>query len=251
MLRTSPRGLFAACLLALAAAFSPAALAQSLTGNVGSADVSAGERAYEFRIGISEEGDIGSRAHFDVAFNDWYQLRTIAAFAQPDAEDWEFRGLTFENWFQWREEGEDGSGYNGGLRLAYTFAEGSRTDEVAARLTLTDKLADGWEWRANLIGEIEAGSGSEGGVNIGSRAQVSRAMGGPFLGARSWRLGAEVFSEYGNSRDLASLDEQAHQIGPVVKAGWDNGVYVQAAARVGLTDGSDDGMIKLFIGREF
>ena len=74
----------------------------------------------------------------------------------------DFRGLTFENWFQWAEEADDASGFNGGIRASYTFVDGGGPDEAQVRLTLTDKFADGWEWRANLIGEVETGEGSEG-----------------------------------------------------------------------------------------
>ena len=225
--------------------------AQSLTGNVGSAGVSAGESAVEVRSGINDTGDVAARVHYEHAFSDWYQLRVIGSFSQPDGEDWSFRALTFENWFQWAEEADDNSGFNGGFRLGYAFADGGGPDEARARLTLTDKFADGWEWRVNLIGEVETGKGSAGGVNLETRAQVTQALDFAAFDSQDWRLGAELFSEFGNSRDIPAFDEQAHQIGPVLKVSWDNGVYLQTAVRVGLTEGSDDSMFKLFIGREF
>ncbi len=225
--------------------------AQSLTGNVGSANISAGERSVEVRAGFGDNGDAGARIHYEHAFSGSYQLRVIGSFSQPDSADWDFTGLTFENRFQWAEEADDSSGFNGGLRLAYTFADGKGPDEAHVRLTLTDKFADHWEWRANLIGEIETGNGSEGGVNIESRAQLTRELDIAALNASEWRLGAELFSEFGNSRDIPGFEQQAHQIGPVLKISWDNGVHLQTGARFGLTEGSDDSMFKLFVGREF
>lgn len=65
------------------------------------------------------------------------------------------------------------------------------------------------------------------------------------------RLGLELFSEWGNSRDLGGFDEQAHQVGPVAKLSWSGGAYLQTAVRFGLTEASDDAMFKLFVGREF
>jgi hypothetical protein len=129
--------------------------------------------------------------------------------------------------------------------------DGGGPDEAQVRLTLTDKFAEGWEWRANLIGEIETGEGSEGGVNFESRVQLTRAMDFAALNSEDWRVGAELFSEFGNSRDTPGFDQQAHQIGPVLKVSWDNGVYLQSGVRFGMTDGSDDSMFKLFVGREF
>ena len=229
----------------------PAAHAQSLTGNVGSAGVTEGERGVETRFGFDDEGNAGARVHYDHAFTGWYQLRVIGAFSQPDGGDWDYSSLTFENWFQWSEEASDGSGFNGGLRFAYGFNDGSGPDEAEVRLTLTDKFAGGWEWRGNIIAEVESGDGSEGGVSLESRLQLSRAIEVNAFTADDWRAGFELFSEYGNTRDLLGLDDQAHQIGPVVKVSWDNGIYLQSAVRFGLTEGSDDAMAKVFIGREF
>lgn len=225
--------------------------AQSLTGNVGSANISAGESAVEVRTGFSDNGDASARIHYEHAFSNSYQLRVIGSFSQPDSADWDFSRLTFENWFQWAEEADDTSGFNGGLRVAYTFADGSGPDEAQVRLTLTDKFADRWEWRANLIGDVETGDGSEGGVNLESRVQLTGALDIAALNSSDWRLGAELFSEFGNSRDIPRFEQQTHQIGPVLKISWDNGVYLQSAARFGLTDGSDDSMFKLFVGQEF
>jgi len=241
-------------LFSLTAAFcmiAAPANAQSLTGNVGSAGVTDGERSVEFRTGFDDEGNAAGRLHYDYALTDWYQFRVIGAFRKPDKQDWDFTGLTFENWFQWSEEAGDQSGFNGGLRLAYGFSDGPGPDEVEARLTLTDKFADAWEWRANIIAEVEAGDGSEGGVALETRAQITRAISLNAFGSNDWRLGLEAFSEYGNTRDIPGFEDQAHQIGPVLKVEWDNGVYLQTAVRSGVTRGADDTMFKLFVGREF
>lgn len=225
--------------------------AQSLTGNVGSAGISNGEQAIESRIGMDDDGNAASRVHYDNAFTDWYQLRLIASFSKPEDGDWGFSSATIENWFQWSEEGKDNSGFNGGLRFAYGISDGGGPDEAEIRLTLTDKFLQDWEWRANVIAEAEVGDGSSDGVDLESRFQLSRAVPLSALGSDKWRLGVELFSEYGNSRDILDLDDQAHQIGPVLKIDWQNGVFLQTAFRTGMTDGSDDAMAKLFIGKEF
>lgn len=237
--------------LFLISAFSLSGHAQSLTGNVGSAGVSKGEQSVEARLGVDEDGNAGSRIHYDNAFTDWYQFRLLAAFSQPDGEDWDVSSLTVENWLQWREEADDNTGFNGGIRFAYGFAQDGGPDEAEIRLTVTDTFADGWEWRANLIAEMEAGDDSEGGVELEGRAQISRALDVSALGTSDWRLGVEYFAEFGNSRDIPGLSDQAHQIGPVVKIGWDGGYFIQSAVRVGVTRGADDAMAKFFVGREF
>ena len=237
----------AACALAL----SPEAKAQSLTGNVGSAGISDGEQSVETRFGINDAGDAAARIHYDYAATGWYQLLLISSFSRPDDEDWDFSAFTVENWLQWSEEARSGEGFNGGFRLAYGFADGGGPDEAEVRLTITDKFAGAWEWRANAIGEVQTGSGSQGGVEIETRAQLTRAINTDMLGSPGARFGVEIFSEWGNSRDIGGLDEQAHQIGPVLKLDWSNGVFLQSAIRAGLTEASDDAMFKVFIGREF
>lgn len=238
-------------LIAAITILSEEASGQSLTGNVGSAGISAGNRSVEVRAGIDDEGNLGSRIHYDQALTGWYQFRVIAAFRRPDTGEADFSGLTLENWFQWSEEGTDNAGFNGGLRLAYTLTDDGEPDEAAVRLTLTDKFADVWEWRANAIAEIETGSGRDDGTALETRLQVTRALNSSFPGTTRWRLGAELFSEYGNTKDIPEFSDQAHQLGPVLKAEWDNGIYLQAAVRRGITDGADDWMGKIFIGREF
>ncbi|PKP82730.1 MAG: hypothetical protein CVT79_04640 [Alphaproteobacteria bacterium HGW-Alphaproteobacteria-18] len=226
-----------------------AALAQSLTGNVGSAGISPGDRSAEVRAGMDNEGNLASRIHYDQALTGWYQVRAIAAFERPDGGDTEFSGLTLENWFQWSEENKDGSGFNGGLRFAYTLSDEGEADEAAVRMTLTDKFAQGWEWRANLIFETETGGGREEGVGLETRLQLSRAVDLTWLGTPDWRFGGEMFSEYGITDNIRGFKDQAHQAGPVFKAEWGNGIYLQTALRAGLTDGADDWMAKIFIGR--
>ncbi|KCZ93049.1 hypothetical protein HHI_10189 [Hyphomonas hirschiana VP5] len=232
-------------------AFSGAAWGQSLTGNVGSAGISQGDRSAEWRAGMEDEGNLASRIHFDQAITGWYQVRVTGSFRKPDGQDWDYTGLTIENWFQWSEEAGDTSGFNGGLRLAYGFSDGADPDEIEARLTLTDKFADVWEWRANVIAEIEVGKASDGGTALATRAQLTRALGVNVLGSDNWRFGLEAFSEYGTTRDMPGFEDQAHQIGPVLKVEWESGVYLQTAVRSGITRGADDRMIKLFIGRAF
>ncbi len=229
----------------------PKAHAQSLTGNVGSAGVTRGEQAVETRFGVDDDGNVAARIHYDNAFTDWYQLRIIGSFSRPDGGKVNFSGLTFENWFQWSKEADDQSGFNGGLRLAYTYADQGEPDEVEFRLTATDKFAEHWEWRTNLIGEIEIGDGRADGVALQARGQLTREITLNALGAEDWRFGAEVFSEFGSTENIPRLRDQAHQIGPVVKASWSGGYYLQSAVRFGLTEGSDDAMFKVFVGREF
>lgn len=228
-----------------------AASAQSLTGNVGSADITKGERAIESRFGLNDEGDAAARFQFEQAFTDWYQIRVIGAFARPDGGQWDINSVTIENWLQWRAEMPDGSGFNGGLRLAYTINDGPGPDAAAIRLTATDKFAERWEWRANAIAEFETGDGSEGGAALETRLQLARDVGFTALGTSDWKVGAELFSELGNTRDITSINAQAHQFGPIVKAAWSNGVYVQSGIRFGITDATDDAMFKFFIGRAF
>jgi hypothetical protein len=68
------------------------AFAQSLTGNVGSADVEKAEQGLEVRIGADSDNNKSSRAHVQYGFTDRYLLRVITSFRMPDGGDWEYSG---------------------------------------------------------------------------------------------------------------------------------------------------------------
>jgi len=101
-----------------------AANARSLEGNTGSANISAGERAAEFRLGVDGAAIARSRAHYEQRLSECHQFRAIAGFRKPEGEGWDFSGLTLGNGLQWSTQGRAGEGFNGGLRLAYLFADG-------------------------------------------------------------------------------------------------------------------------------
>lgn len=225
--------------------------AQSLTGNVSSPKISAGDRGVESRTGIDDEGNMAGRVHYDQAFSGWYKMRLIGAYQRKDGASLDFSGVTFENWLQWTEESSDGSGMNTGATLSYTLSDGAKADKTAFGLLLSDRFAQSWEWRANGSADSEVGGGRKEGVNLGTSFQLTRKLDIVQAGSSNWRLGGEIFSKYGTTDDILDLDDQAHQIGPVIDGKWDNGFYLQAAVRAGLTTGSDDFMGKVFIGRKF
>lgn len=227
------------------------ALAQSLTGNVSSPNISAGDRGVESRTGMDNEGNLAGRVHYDQAFSGWYKLRFIGAYSRKDGSSVDFSGVTLENWLQWTEESSDGSGISTGATFSYTLPDGAGPDKSAFGLLLADRFAQKWEWRANASADTEVGGGRKEGVNLGSSFQLTRKLNITQAGSSNWRLGAEMFSKYGTTDDILDLDDQAHQIGPVIDGKWDNGFYLQAALRAGLTEGSDDFMGKVFIGRKF
>ena len=75
-------------LAAFMATASSVSSAQSLTGNVGSANIATGERAAEVRVGLDDEHVARARLHYEQAFTEWYQLRAITSFRKRDGESW-------------------------------------------------------------------------------------------------------------------------------------------------------------------
>jgi len=63
------------------------------------------------------------------------------------------------------------------------------------RLTVTDKLPDGWERRATVIAGFETSDDPAGGADLESRVQITRAAPLTLMGSKKWRFGAELFSE--------------------------------------------------------
>ncbi len=234
------------------------AFAASPVGNVGTAIVDAGALSAEWRGGYSwdESGSstdrrLRMREHVDYGFNDWYAARLVVSQDKRNGDNLEHGSFTFENRFQLIERRTHG--WDGGVRLMYGHSDGDKTPhELDFRLMAQVPFGenDEWEYRHNTVLEHDIGENSRHGVALEFRNQVTKVVAAPdFL--KKLRVGIEMFNDFGRLRDTRGFDSQDHQIGPVIKGYLDNGFYFQTGYRAGLSDGSNDHLVKLFIGKSF
>lgn len=234
-----------------------AAHAGSPIGNAGTAVVTEGELSFEQRTGFQfdeldqgEDYRLRSRQHVDYGFTDWYGIRIVTEQDRRDGDDIDLTGVTFENRFQLFER--DRHGWDGSLRLIYIFGTSpGEPDEVDVRLIANAPVGENWSFRHNTILEHEIGDNAADGVLMELRTQMMRNLPIEFDGLRRMSLGVEMFSDLGELNNVGSFDEQNHQIGPVMKASFNNRAYVQFGYRAGISDDAPDHILKLFVGRRF
>lgn len=232
--------------------------AASPVSNVGTSKVDAGALSVEQRMGytLDESGDSSHqrfrmRQHLDYGWNGWYATRFVVEQNKLDGDNLEYANVSVENRFQLFEKNSDG--WDGGFRLIYGHRDGDKTPhEIDIRLMAGVPLNDQWEWRHNTVLEHDIGENSRSGIMLELRNQITHKT--EFTndyGISYIRLGAEMFNDFGRLNELSGYSNQEHQFGPVTKISFDNGAYVQAGYRAGISQDSADHLFKIFIGRNF
>ncbi len=231
--------------------------AASPVSNVGTARVDVGKRAIEARTGYTEDdrstandNRLQLREHIDMHFTNWYGIRLVTSQDKRDGDNVEHNRVTFENWFQLIEERD--YGWDGGFRVIYGHSDGDKTPhKLDVRLMAQGPVWQDWQWRHNSIFTHEIGENSKSGVSFEWRHQLTKKIiFMPDIFA-SFRLGAELFNDFSKLNQLSGYANQDHQFGPVIKASFHNGLYLQTGYRTGISRQAADHSIKLFIGTSF
>lgn len=230
---------YGAAMLA-AVVFSGPGGAQANTGSaVGGPNVEAGRTAIEWRLGLSEDDDdvgqdqrIRTRVHVDHAFSDLYALRVVGAADRRKGDNLEFDGLGIQNRFHLLRA-ED-HGFDGGIRLNYTFADGDKKPDAASLRFYQRVPYRSWEIRFNQIFEVEVGESRAGGVAAEWRSQVTYGV------KDNLRLGFDAFHAFGNLEEQSGYGAQEHAAGPVLKARLGGGYSMETSWRFGLSDAAPD-----------
>lgn len=233
------------------------AYASSPISHVGGASVNKGETSVEFRFGYTEDDSSSSnddrtrmRQHIDYGFNDWYALRVITLQDKRKNDSFEHQAFTVENRFQLIEKREHG--WDGGIRLIYTHSDGDKTPhEAEVRFLAQVPFSDGWEFRHNTMLEHDIGENSDDGFLLEFRTQVIKELDVTLPHFNSLDLGVEMFNDFGRLSELSGYERQDHQIGPVLKASFDNGLYFQTGYRAGISKDAANYVFKFALGRKF
>lgn len=234
-------------------------LAGSPVSNVGTAKVTEGKANVEARIGFSQDDNNGSnderlriREHFDYGFNDWYAMRLVVAQDKRRGDSLQHSGIGIENRFQLIEKRNHG--FDAGFRLIYTHADGDKTPhEVDLRVMANVPFGEDeqWMWRTDSAWEHDVGENAESGISLGLRNQVTYKIIPESSSINNLQYGVEMFNSFGRLKNLNGYSNQDHQIGPVMKADFSNGAFVQAGYRTGISKSATDHLVKLFLGARF
>lgn len=234
--------LFVLCLL-------PVQSYASTTGGVSSAKVTEGALSTEFRVGYSAGDDQSSqdqrlrtREHIDYGFTPWYALRLIVAQDKRKGDSFEHDNIEFLNRFYLLQAKD--YGFDFGMRLSYQLKDGDKKPDSAEVQLIEVVPVDGFELRLNQKFSHDVGQGSSGGVGFEHRAQAT------FKISDTQRLGIESYNDFGDLRDVSSIDGQSHTIGPVLKGKF-MGVGYETGYRAGIAKGSIEHSFKLFLSKSF
>lgn len=227
-----------AAALCAALAFLPAAARGNTGSAVGGPNVDAGRTAIEWRLAASEDDDAGqdrrvrTRVHVDHAFSDLYAARLVYSLDRRKGDNFEFDGLSLQNRFHILKAKD--YGFDGGIRLNYTFADGDKKPDVLSLRFYQRLPYEAWEVRFNQIFESEIGQERDGGLLAEWRTQVTYGVN------RNLRLGLDAFHDFGNLEEQSGYSDQEHALGPVLKARFGEGYSIEAAYRIGISDAAPD-----------
>lgn len=228
---------FIYCTLCVMLAATPAAA--NTSSAVGGAKVEKGKTAIEYRLAgslddesTSQDDRIRTRVHLDHAFTDIYAARIVYVMDKFKGDDFEVGNFSWQNRFHFIKR--DVYGWDGGMRLNYTIADGDKKpDDLSLRFYQEFPLA-GYEIRFNQIFGHDLGEDSGKGVTAEWRSQITQKIGDDTA------IGLDFFHDFGNLAGQDGYSAQEHAIGPVLKTKFGGGYSMEAGYRVGISAASAD-----------
>lgn len=230
----------AVCVLLLGVALTDNAWADN-TSSVFGSTVKAGEYSWEYRAAYDNESHgFAHRIHAQKALNDSLRARLLTQFEKTDDRTSDFDYLQAELLWQF---GDDSAMWQRAMRFDLRWRHEGRPGFFRSSFTNQWAFAPAWRARALVMARVDIGSGRGSGVDLETRASIQRKLNSDF------RVGLEVFSEFGRTGNLASGSEQVHQFGPTISAKIGNDWSVFGSTLFGLTDSSPDAQLRVFISR--
>jgi len=228
-----------------------------MTGNVGSAGVKEGAASVEYRAGYSSDSDSSSkndrfemRQHVDYGVNDWYAVRLITAQNKSKGDNLELKDFKISNRFQFFDRNEEG--WDGGIRLIYTHADGDKKPgSVELRGMAQIPFAEKWEYRHNLMWSHDVGEDSTSGLELQLRHRITYSFEGVSDVMKIIKVGADMINNFGRLKELNGYSNQEHVAGPMVYSAFENGAYIQAGYRRGLSKKAANNLVKFDLGYKF
>jgi hypothetical protein len=236
--------------------------ASASTSNVAGAVINEGQHQIQARVSYTLD-DNNSRDKFlrsfffyDYGVNDWFALRLVTAANKPNNDSYENNAVSGEARFQVFERDQDG--FDAGFRFIYDNADGDKKPDAVKISTHFNDIYEKYSFINHNVFEHETGSGSNDGIKIQTRWQVTRAIPidetyilNPLTHEYNLTVGLEMFNRFGNMRELNGYDNQSHVIGPVFKGHLIDDIFFQTGYQVGISENAPDHAFKLFLSRKF
>jgi len=222
----------------------------STLGGVFGPGIKEGDRSLQWRMAyVPDEdanGDIwAGRLHYQHSFSNRIRARFWAAFNDVETGEIEPKFLQAELHWQLKKFSAT-SNWATGVRFDYRLTENDDgNDKVGLVWTNQWKPANKWVVTHAIFALVETGAQSKSGVDLESRSAVDYSM------QNGYKVGLHSFNTFGNSKALRKFDSQNHRLGPTVSGKLGKHSMFLFGPLFGVTDGSKDVDIRLWIGHSF
>lgn len=217
------------------------------TSGVHSPVVKEGERSIQYRLGVEPDDDEGEtkikhRLHYQQAISGDLRWRVIGQTRTTDSSDFDLDFLRAE--LLW-ELSDNTDPFKTGLRFDGRIRDDNRPEEFAVNWTNRVTLPSGWDFRGIIIASKQTGDNADDGVGLSTRARISKKI------ESGQTFGVDLFSDYGNTGNIAELSEQEHLLAPFASTKITESVTLFGGPQFGLTDASPDFEFRLWLNRGF
>lgn len=217
------------------------------TSGVHSPVVKEGERSLAYRLGINPENANGDfryaqQFHYQQAINGDFRWRVRTQFRNTSRSDFDLNYVQAE--LLW-ELSDDDDQHKTGLRFDARIRDDNRPEQFGLNWTNRFNFSNGWSARALFIGSVQTGDNARDGVNLSTRARISKSLEG------SHTIGVDMFSTYGNTGSIGSFSEQSHVIGPFISTPVTDNVSILVGSLFGISEAAPDVDTRLWISRKF
>ena len=196
---------------------------------------------YFDKTGVAREKLVSHTAELEYGLTDRWSISVYGDFEQPKNEDLKFiQARSVVTRYRLFDKGE--RFFDPGIYFEYYVPQehyrGAQREKLEARIILEKNVRD-WSIRVNPILEKGLSDGNLGeGLVLEYAASVFKEM-SPQLA-----VGVEAYGEFGPLANTNSYNDQQHFLAPAVEYKIKDGMAVSAALAKGLTDATDDLIVK-------
>lgn len=234
--------LLTACLL-----FLPVAAMAQNTGGVFPPTVNEGHKSLQYRVTVNpdnaqDEFGFAQRLHYQQAINGDLMWRVIGQTRKTSSSDFDFDFLQAELFWELTNNSDK---HKSALRFDARLRDDNRPEQFGVNWTNQFNFSDGWSARAIVLSSVQTGGNAADGVNIQSRAQITKKL------ENGSSIGVELYNDYGRTGDIGNFDEQNHAVGPFISTPLTKSISIFAGPLIGLSGAAQDLEARLWITKGF